>query len=101
MSKAVLVFDMPSNCSNCCQSYDCYGEFYVCAAMDKALEEHKMDLEIPDWCPLKPLPEKIDVPEHDNNVKALSDNAFDVGAYMYNRGHYRGYNICIDAILGK
>lgn len=65
MDKAILVFDMPTNCSDCCQSYDSYGECYVCAAKDKALEEHKMRLEKPDWCPLKALPKKIDNPDHD------------------------------------
>ena len=33
--------------------------------------------------------------------KVKNKNAEEVGAYMYDRGHYRGYNICIDEILGN
>lgn len=54
-----------------------------------------------DKCPLKPMPEKIDIPDFDDNIKAKNENAEEVGMYMYDRGHYRGYNLCIDKILGK
>lgn len=51
----------------------------------------------PDWCPLKPVPEKFS--DFEDIVKAKSDNAYEVGLCMYNRGTIQGYNSCIDKIL--
>ena len=54
MSKAVLVMDMPEACSKC--KLHCvtpYGE-YLCCAVRKNIP----CAEIPDWCPLRELPEK-------------------------------------------
>ena len=42
--------------------------------------------EKPDWCPLKPMPNK--------NTKQYSDG------YKYGKGYQNGYNACIDEILG-
>ena len=42
--------------------------------------------ENPDWCPLKPMPNK--------NTKQYSDG------YKYGKGYQNGYNACIDEILG-
>lgn len=101
MSKAILVIDMPSCCNECpiCASY-AESAFsireYWCTASDNTDVD---PYDKPKWCPLKPVPEKIDVPDFDDTVKAESENAFEVGMYMYDRGHYRGYNLCIDKIL--
>lgn len=105
MSKAILVVDMPKCCNECSLMFkDEYS--YWCPVQ---CDENKTDLyenyikikQKPNWCPLKPLPEKIDVPAYDDNIKAFSENAFEVGSYMYDRGHYRGYNMCIDKILNS
>lgn len=50
MMKAVLVIDMPTNCSKCKLSYlQGIGES-ICNAVDWD--------DRPSWCPLKPMPEK-------------------------------------------
>lgn len=110
MSKAIAIIDMPETCGEClfCSALTemylgngFYKKFGKCM-LAKDIEdpwrnvywqsEHKED-----WCPLKPVPEKI--PEFDHIVKAESDNAYDVGLCMYNKGLNRGYNSCIDRIL--
>lgn len=99
MDKAILVIDMP-NCCNECFALDDNGNYYTCLITQEQkgfrfkAREQKMDK-----CPLKPIPEKVDIPDYDNTIKAESANAFEVGMYMYDRGHYRGYNLCIDNIL--
>nr|DAZ41958.1 MAG TPA: hypothetical protein [Caudoviricetes sp.] len=77
MSKSVLVIDTPENCEKC----KFISEFW-CRAMDGRRVPNN-DV-IPNWCPLKPLPEKITrvaVTDHWNSIKA-------------------GWNNCIDAITG-
>ena len=97
MSKSILVIDTPEHCGECpFRSFINYGKW--CAAYDDTCIDHYPAK--PEWCPLKPAPEKIEVPTWDDSIKAQSKNAEEVGAYMYDRGHDRGYNICIDKILG-
>lgn len=72
MSKSVLVMDTPENCYDCpfgteyCGNLEYEGccELAECLDSDTRLitEEH-YDYESesrPEWCPLKPLPEKFD-----------------------------------------
>ena len=93
--KAILVIDMPERCSDC----PCfrYGVDNYCAVTGDTNYSHNNSK--PDWCPLTPVPKKIDVPDWDNSIKAKNENAKKVGMYMYDRGHCRGYNACIDKIL--
>ena len=88
--KAILVVEMPSNCGECsiCASWQ-ESAFstreYWCPSMDnKDVEPNKK----PDWCPLKPMPEKMQVcgkyPQPDGIVPSYKI----------------GYNACIDEILG-
>lgn len=71
MSKSALVIDTPENCYDCpfgisyCSALEYEGlcELADCLDCDEILitEEH-YDCESksrPDWCPLKPLPEKM------------------------------------------
>ena len=101
MDKAILVIDMPSCCSECKFLNDNY-DYPECIVTGETkgytfrTREQKMDK-----CPLRPAPKKEDVPDWDDNIKAENKNAEEVGIYMYERGHYRGYNICIDKILGE
>lgn len=101
MDKAILVIDMPICCDECF-ALDDNGDYPFCLITQEQrgytfrTREQKMDR-----CPLKPMPKKIDVPDYDNTVKAKNENAYEVGAYMYDRGIYRGYNLCIDKILSK
>lgn len=76
MSKAILVMDMPKNCfhcklqdwANCRIVKGCHTGYYR-----------------PDWCPLRPLPEKKEL--------SLINSDFV-------RGYKTGYNDCIDEIGG-
>ena len=101
MNKAILIIDMPSCCDECFALND-NGDYPLCLITQEQrgynfrTREQKMSK-----CPLRPAPEKIDVSNFDNIVKAESDNAYEVGLCMYNRGIDRGYNICIDNILGN
>lgn len=84
MSKSVLVLDTPTNCYDCpfgtgyCSDLEYEGlcELADCLDYDVILmtEEH-YDCESksrPDWCPLKPLPEKmtgVAQTDHWNSIK--------------------------------
>ncbi len=93
MSKAILVMDMPSSCSKCdfcleiTENHHCcqrvLGDNERCKRVDCDVEFYQY--EKPDWCPLKPVPEKKDESDFDSDsdyFEAL------------------GYNACIDEILG-
>lgn len=82
MSKAVLVMDMPSSCSECpC----CY--ITRCEVLEKSLKTSEIYDCKPDWCPLRDLPEKMQVcgkyPQEDKIVPSYKI----------------GYNACIDELL--
>lgn len=79
MGKAVLVIDMPKDCFTC--DLESYRE---CKAMFGEVIEN--EFEKPEWCPLKPMPEK----------KAVM-NRMDDETNMFRKG----WNACIDAICGK
>lgn len=98
MSKSILVIDTPENCYDCpfgteyCGNLEYEGccELAECLDYDVILmtEEH-YDCESksrPDWCPLKPLPEKSTI-END-----MTD---------YQCGMVDGRNQCIDEITGE
>lgn len=90
MSKSVLVIDTPERCIDCeigqnhsniletCVSCPVAGKWVI----DKEAES------IPDWCPLKPLPEKREYIVPIDNVESQKD----IIAV--------GWNACIDAITG-
>ena len=103
MSKAILIIDMPKSCNEC--KIRCDDEYSNWCPYDNpepnGVFQYVKNGAKPEWCPLKPMPEKIDVPDWDDSIKAKNENAEEVGMYMYDRGHYRGYNICIDKILGE
>lgn len=98
MSKSVLVIDTPENCYGCpfgteyCGNLEYEGccELADCLDYDVILmtEEH-YDYESksrPEWCPLKPLPEKMIIPRGARNTDGLE--------------YASGYNTCINEIKG-
>lgn len=100
MSKSVLVIDTPENCYDCpfgtayCGEIEYEGlcELADCLDHDVILmtEEH-YDCESksrPDWCPLKPMPEKKEYIVPIDNVESQKD----IIAV--------GWNTCIDKITG-
>lgn len=85
MSKAVLVIDMPESCMGCNFMYcDILGNTESCQAKETARTIDLEKYDKPDWCPLRPVPEKK--PEY------LSINS--------EKGYCDGWNACIDAIGG-
>lgn len=83
MSKSVLVIDTPKYCALCVLRSGVHHPF--CRVNNRDIT----DLSIrPDWCPLKPLPEKKEYIVPINNVESQKD----IIAV--------GWNKCIDEITG-
>lgn len=77
--KAILVIEMPSRCEEC--NFQQYG---ICHAVRKCITGTPKELKSkPDWCPLKPMPEKKETPD---NILGVFMNI--------------GRSACIDEILG-
>ena len=83
MNKSVLVIDTPENCLDCqfCYELD-EGVEACCSIMDDDKDKSLMkeiDCEYgycqgkPDWCPLKPLPEKKEYIVPIDNVESQKD----------------------------
>ena len=61
MSKGIIIVDMPKNCMECkCRLG--FGDGSYCGAKAKFLDDWEFDLksEMPGWCPIRPIPEKLD-----------------------------------------
>lgn len=79
MSKSVLVMETPEDCESCVLHGGIFHSF--CKINCRYIEDLSAK---PDWCPLKPLPEKmtgVAQTDHWNSIKA-------------------GWNGCIDEITG-
>ena len=81
MSKAIIVMNMPKKCGNCpiCQGIARDGD-YVCSIQDEDGNERGWNdggYSKPDWCPLKPLPEKqkLTFATHGEDMITLGWNA--------------------------
>ena len=80
MSKSVLVIDTPEKCDSCMY----IGTFHsFCKINCRDIKDTNTK---PDWCPLKPLPEKMTIPRGARNTDDLEYAA--------------GYNTCINEITG-
>ena len=88
MSKSVLVIDTPEKgCISCLIGQDHSNMLETCIScpitsrctIDKETET------IPSWCPLKPLPEKIEMS----------------AGFTYWNGMADGWDACINAITGE
>lgn len=89
MSKAVLVMDMPSSCDKCN-----FQQCGICHAVRKSICGTPTDLKSkPDWCPLKPMPEKKDI------CGTYNSEYYAKGGMMPSTK--MGYNACIDEILNN
>ena len=74
--KVILVFDKPNYCYDC----PCYYEDKdKCEVFNK---KAIADIGIPSWCPLKPMPHKLQ-------------------ADWYADGYKEGFNACLDEITGE
>ncbi len=95
MSKSVLVLDTPENCISCSISRDCSDILETCTfcpitgkcVLDKEAET------IPDWCPLKPLPDKMKL------TGVYGREYFQSNGKM--PSYKIGWNDCVNAITGE
>lgn len=94
MSKSVFVIDTPKTCVDCifCQEYGIGSKKYAYCYVTNGDSENDMKPidciygyrnSKPDWCPLKPLPEKKNFWSEEHGGKFSE-----------------GWNACIDAIVG-
>ena len=82
MNKSILVIDTPEYCRECplcAEDRQTYRDY--CRITDDVI----WSLDKPDWCPLKPLPEK------ETNDRLVE----------WGNGYKSGWNKCLDAILGE
>lgn len=96
MSKLVLVIDYtPENCYDCPIGQDCSNILETslfCLGAGKCVID-KEAATIPNWCPLKPLPEKMKV------TGLYNGEYFKAGGKL--PSYKIGWNDCIDEITGK
>ena len=91
MSKAMLVMDMPIDCADCILSLRMRGS----KTLGKCLKNSKIFddwARVQDWCPLREVPKKIDYASHFKEDSQSID---------FSMGYTKGYNDCIDEILGE
>lgn len=82
MSKSVLVIDTPENCGKC----KFISGFWCRAMYGRRVPNNDV---IPNWCPLKPLPEKKEYIVPIDNVESQKD----IIAV--------GWNACVNEITGE
>ena len=87
MSKSVLVIDTPKKCMDCpfCVLDSDLESINLICNIDrdeKYISFEYFGLNKPDWCPLLPLPERMDVHK--------ADSPYDL--------YYKGYNNCLDEL---
>lgn len=91
MSKAILIIDMPSCCNECKLRFD--DDYSYWCSYDNpepnGVFQYIVNRTKPDWCPLRPLPEKYEI-----DRSKCSDPFYEF-EFEY------GYNQCIDEILGE
>lgn len=89
--KSVLVINTPKNCKEC----DCHL-WLVCVPADKDIDEYvDASKTKPDWCPLKPLPQK----KNTSKLQGFGNSQI----VWTDRIIYQneGRNACIDELLGE
>ena len=88
MSKSVLVIDTPESCRSCY-----LRGFTLALQYCKVESEHIKDTSVkPDWCPLKPLPDKMKL------TGLYGREYFQSNGKM--PSYKIGWNDCIDEITG-
>lgn len=91
MSKAVLIMDMPESCFGCNFMYcDEESDTETCQAMETARDIDLIE-DRPDWCPLRELPEKMEV------CGKYNSDYYAKGGKM--PSYKIGWNDCLDEIL--
>ena len=84
MSKGIIVVDIPKYCDYCPAGSFESGVECLVAPEGHCVLSYGFHIEKPDWCPIKPIPEKIE---------SDSRNAHEDFDYVC------GWNACVDEIL--
>lgn len=94
MSKAIFAMDMPERCTACKFLRKTDEGYCYCGLMDFDYQVNEYVTSVlngkPDWCPLKPVPEKKEW-WFRTYVEPVKES--------YRRGEADGWNACIDKIL--
>ena len=86
--KAILVMDMPNSCIECPLCVESVHSYDACCITgSKIISSYGRFT----WCPLKLIPEKVEI----SNNEELYDTMD-----WYDLGTKRGYNACLDKIIG-
>ena len=98
MSKGLIVLDkVPQTCQHIRGNKESGCPFggMVCQIRDTDVTEHVVHGTMPDWCPIKPLPDKL--PEHEPVAYKDSDDNW--VNRMKRLPEHCGWNACLDVIL--
>ena len=96
--KGIIVVDkVPQTCQHIRGNKESGCPFggMVCQIRDTDVAEHVVHGTMPDWCPIKPLPDKL--PEHE--PVAYKDNDDNWVNRMKRLPEHCGWNACLDVIL--
>ena len=88
--KAILVMDMPKNCLECPIGKNISIPLETCiqCPIGKCVIDEETEIR-PDWCPLKPMPDKKVLSGDVADIQKMGKELMDIG-----------YNACINEILG-
>lgn len=87
MTKGIIVLDeIPEKCNQCNFWFAkaTVPVEYRCMGLQREITENELTKKKPDWCPIKQMPEKIEVLKYPHSMKFS-----------------RGWNACLDEIEGK
>ena len=93
--KSILVIDTPKSCSEC----PCFCLYY-CLPTKKELGIAMSQMGIPiNFCPLKPMPQELPTPYMMRQIQIA--NGIQTEKPPYTEDYQKGYNDCINEILGE
>lgn len=98
MNKGLIILDkVPQTCQHIRGNKESGCPFggMVCQIRDTDVTEHVVHGTMPDWCPIKPLPDKL--PEHEPVAYKDSDDNW--VNRMKRLPEHCGWNACLDVIL--
>ena len=84
MSKSILVMDTPKSCEECdIRTTDDYADWCPHKKAKTHIYDYIQNNTKPDWCPLKPVPDRINLRQYVDNTACNLDN---IVAYQYAQG---------------
>lgn len=93
--KGIIVVDIHKSCLDCQFCFEIDEGIEACCTLTADKEDDSSFMMIddycqnkPEWCPVKPIPEKKELKGDVSNVKSISEESIKIG-----------WNDCIDEIL--